>query len=164
MAEAFPTIMHLLDSRVARLALCIRGTLGKGTLRMFQHTRDRLHTNQHLCLDDAENTATLCAQRAGHSITPQQTTSANGPRLAAQREQGAIGPKMKCGRRWSGGPIDQRLRPRRSNTLPRKYKRNFARTRLAWSLGTQSKTTHPHSLKYPLSRPFHTSPRRSDRF
>ncbi len=31
MAEAFPTIVHLLGSRVARLALCIRGTLGKST-------------------------------------------------------------------------------------------------------------------------------------
>jgi hypothetical protein len=49
MAEAFPTIVHLLGScpaiihllgsRVARLALCIRGTLGKGTLRMYPSLR-----------------------------------------------------------------------------------------------------------------------------
>ena len=49
MAEAFPTIVHLLGScpaiihllglRVARLAFCIRGTLGKGTLRMYPSLR-----------------------------------------------------------------------------------------------------------------------------
>ena len=145
MAEAFPTIMHLLDSRVARLALCIRGTLGKGTLRMFQHTRDRLHTNQHLCLDDAENTATLCAQRAGHSITPQQTSCTTGPRLAVQHEQGATGQRTKCGKRCSGVHIDQRPRPKQSSISPRKSKRNFKQTRLAWFPGTTSKTTHPNN-------------------
>ena len=49
MAEAFPTIVHLLGScpaiihllgsRVARLALCICGTLGKGTLCMYPSLR-----------------------------------------------------------------------------------------------------------------------------
>ncbi len=39
MAEVFTTIVHLFGSRVARLALCIRGTLGKGTLRMYPSFR-----------------------------------------------------------------------------------------------------------------------------
>ena len=39
MAEAFPVIMHLLGFRVARLALCIRGTLAKGTLHMYPSFR-----------------------------------------------------------------------------------------------------------------------------
>ena len=94
-------------------------------------TRDRLPTNQHLCLNHAENTETLCAQRAGHSITPQQTSCATGPRLAAQHEQGAIGQRTNCGKRWSGVHIDQRPRPKQSSISPRKSKRNFKGTKLA---------------------------------
>ena len=55
MAEAFPTIVHLLGSRlaiihllglrVARLALCIRGTLGKDTVRMYPSFRVPTATN-----------------------------------------------------------------------------------------------------------------------
>ena len=110
-----------------------------------RNTQDRLLTTQHLCLDHAENTATLCAQWAGHSITPQQTSCATGPRLAAQHKQGAIGQRTKCGKRWSGAPIDQQPRPKQSSILPRKSKKNFVRTRLAWFPGTTSKTTHPHN-------------------
>ena len=106
---------------------------------------DRLPMNQHLCLNHAENTATLCAQRARHSITPQQTSCATGPRLAAQHEQGATGQRTKCGKQWSGVHIDQRPRPKQSSTSPRKSKRNFEQTKLAWFPGTTSKTTHPHN-------------------
>ena len=108
-------------------------------------TRDRSPMSQHLCLNHAENTATLCAQRAGHSITPQQTYCATGPLLVAQHEQGATRQKTKCGKRWSGVHINQRLRPKPSSILLRKSKRNFERIKLAWFPGMTSKTTHPHN-------------------
>ena len=108
-------------------------------------TWDRLLTNQHLCLNHAENSATLCAQWAGHSITLQQTSCTTRPRLAAQHEQGATGQRTKCGKRWSGVHIDQQPRPKQSSILPRKSKRNFEQTKLAWFPGMTSKTTHPHT-------------------
>ncbi len=108
-------------------------------------TPDRLPTNQHLCLDHAEHTETLCAQRAGHSITPQQTSCVNGPRLAAQHEQGAIGQRTNCGKRWSGVHIDQRPRPMQSSISLRKSKKNFEQTKLVWFPGMTSKTSHPHN-------------------
>jgi hypothetical protein len=108
-------------------------------------TRDRLPTNQHLCLDHTENTATLCAQQAGHSITPQPTFYATGPHSAAQHEQGATGQRTKCGKRWCRVHTDQQPCPKQSSILPRKSKRNFERTNRAWFPGTTSKTTHPHN-------------------
>ena len=110
-----------------------------------QSTRDRLPTSQHLCLNHVEHTATLCAQQVGHSITPQQTSCTTGPLLVAQHEQGTTGRKKKCGKRWSGVRINQQQRPKPSSILPRKSKRNFKGSKLAWFHGTTSKTTHPHN-------------------
>jgi len=118
---------------------------GKHKLRKQKRsTRDRLPTNQHLYLNHAENTETLCAQWAGHSITPQQTSCANGPYLAAQHKQGASGQRTNCGKWWIGVHIDQQPHLKQSSILPRKSKRNFERNKLAWFPGT-TMTTHPHN-------------------
>ena len=108
-------------------------------------TRDRPPTSQHLCLNHAEKTATLCAQRAGHSITTQQTSCVTGPLLVAQHKQGGTGQKTKCRKWWIGVHIDQRLRPKPSSILLWKSKRNFEQTKLAWFPGLTSMTTHRHN-------------------
>ena len=75
------------------------------------------HTSLHHCHGIAGNIGIQCVQQGGLSLTPQPTHCTIGPRLAAQRAQGATGVRTKYGKQSNKGHIDWQHRRTPSNTL-----------------------------------------------